>query len=165
MAWENANKSTKPLKGRFRWYGATPYGEFAVRLSVRLFHFHEYGIGTAFGIRNRTKSNFKNLDFKTPPKKSPTQKPRLKKLILFDPHPILPPADVFQDTENDRSISKTDTSKSSGRYLSVIPSVCNNGPSLRISEDGIWDDKLGSNPDPHSKDATERDELCGGLCR
>ncbi|GFO32986.1 hypothetical protein PoB_005949100 [Plakobranchus ocellatus] len=33
-----------PFKGRFRWYGATPYSEFAVWLSVRLFHFHEYGI-------------------------------------------------------------------------------------------------------------------------
>ncbi|GFO12728.1 hypothetical protein PoB_003923300 [Plakobranchus ocellatus] len=44
----------KPFKGRFRWYGATPCGEFAVRVSVRRFHFHEYGIGTAFEIRNRT---------------------------------------------------------------------------------------------------------------
>ncbi|GFO34800.1 hypothetical protein PoB_006130500 [Plakobranchus ocellatus] len=34
-----------------------------------------------------------------------------------------------------------------------VDSVCDNVPSLRMPEDGVWDDEVESNPDPRREDA------------
>ncbi|GFN90001.1 polyprotein of retroviral origin [Plakobranchus ocellatus] len=80
---------------------------------------------------------------------------QLKKLTAFDPHPMIPPAGVFQNIEKESYFPKIYPKKNyfriPVRQEDIPKTAFVTAPSLRIPEDAVWSYGVVSSPDPRNE--------------